>query len=159
MLGTDVLTVKSDDSAPAAPANTAATARLRNFEYGCQPDGKGGTDYTLHLDIMASKPLENVNLKTLELPYFIGIVTPDENVLQRSAFTTKMTFDDTGVATTKDKHQLHIPADLAAAAKYKIAIGFILTPQQMEDNRRQAAGLIQKAPGDGKEKTGKKNAR
>ena len=73
----------------------------------------------------AKKGITETSLKEKELPYFIAVLSPEEDILQRKTFFTKITFDKDGNGVSTEEHTLKIPiTNPSEAYKYKIAIGF-----------------------------------
>jgi hypothetical protein len=67
---------------------------------------------------------------SLNLSYFIAVLSPDEAILQRQSFTTNIDFDNTGAGGSTEEHRIKIPLSASAEAyKYKVVIGFIQTPE------------------------------
>jgi hypothetical protein len=76
--------------------------------------------------------------KRLKLPYFIAVLSPEEAILQRQALSTKVDFDNTGAGSSTEEHRIKIPLpSLAEAYKYKVVIGFVLTPAQLKQNKEK----------------------
>ncbi len=140
----DTITLRQDPSQGFDAGNVAARARFGNYRGSCRVNAKGGIDFTVQYDIMVSKSPQNTN-KTQELPYFIGVLTPDDDIVRRDAFVTKIEYNDKGEGRTQDTHVVNIPVnDSAAAAKYKVVTGFILTPAQRDFNFEAASNLKSK---------------
>ena len=82
--------------------------------------------------------LTGAPLKQKTAAYFIAVLAPDETILQRQAFSTKIEFDKAGAGSSEEEHVLKIPLDnLDQAYKYKVAIGFALTPEQLKYNKEK----------------------
>lgn len=138
----DAVSFKKDTTATLSPANVAVKARFGSYRGGCKVARGGGIDYTLELDIMISKADAEAPPATQNLPYFIAVLTPDERVISRTTFETTAEFNNWGQARLRDSQDVHVPEnDPAAAAKYKIVAGFVLSPEQAEYNRAKRAGL------------------
>jgi hypothetical protein len=92
-------------------------------------------DVELTLPFKAQLRKAGTALKEKEFSYFIGVVSPDEKILQRTAFTTKITFDNTGAGSSEEEHVIKIPlTSRAEADKYKVIVGFALTRDQYNYN-------------------------
>ena len=114
-----------------------ATGTINGFSGECKFKDKKSSQLlvslTLPFNLRAGKA--GATLKNKELPYFIAVLGPDEKILQRTAFTTTVTFDDDGVARSSEDHVLKIPLPSREdAGKYKVIIGFALTREQMKYN-------------------------
>jgi hypothetical protein len=110
---------------------------IRSFTGECKLKNKKGDviEVALTVPFAAVRGEAGTNLKMMELPYFIAVLSPEEEILQRKAFTTKITFNNEGAGTSEEKHVLSIPlASRADARKYKMVIGFALTPDQYKHN-------------------------
>lgn len=114
-----------------------AQAVLNGFTGSCSFNKK--TDETiveLSLPFVAKKETAAAPLTDIELPYFIAVLSTDEAILQRQAFSTTVHFDNAGAGQVTEEQVIRIPASsLAGAYKYKIVIGFILTPDQLKQNK------------------------
>ena len=133
--------------------NVVSSARLANYGGGCAwRDGQ--VDFALMIDFQAVQGAEGKKLKRFDFPYFIAILSPDEQVLQRQSFSTTVPFDNKrqsaaavdssrtqavylgGAGTMREEHRLRLPVpDRASAPQYKVVIGFELTPEQLAFNR------------------------
>lgn len=113
----------------------ALTVALANFYGGCSLSRNNQMIYSLSLDFAALRA-EGRTEKRVEIPYFIAILSPTEEVLQRAQFSTIIEIDNAGKGVSTEEHELKIPMpDPATAARYEITAGFILTPDQLEANR------------------------
>jgi hypothetical protein len=138
--GADTIAITSPAGASSEPS-IIAKAEFGKFLGGCKTVRKGGTDFVMDIDIMSYRAESAMELKKQSYPYFIAVLGPDESIIQREAFVTTIPFDAAGLGKTTDKHKVHMDADAATAATYRIAIGFILTPEQLDHNRAAAASL------------------
>ncbi len=124
----------------ADPAKGAAvTATIEGFKGDCgyKDKEKKEVDLNLSLPFFAQKGAVDASLKEKELPYFIAVLSPDETILQRQTFTTKISFDnDTSAGTTTEEHVIKIPLKKGedGAYGYKVIIGFALTHDQLKYN-------------------------
>ncbi len=58
--------------------------------------------------------------------YFIAIIGPNEELLQRKVFSTILEFDSMGEGNSEEDHRIDLPVyNLKFAHKYKIIVGFI----------------------------------
>lgn len=133
--------------------NVITSARLANYGGGCAwRDGQ--VDFALMIDFQAVQGAEGKSLKRFDFPYFIAVLAPDEQVLQRQSFSTTVPFDNKrqgaaavdasrtqavylgGAGLMREEHTLRLPVpDRASAPQYKVIIGFELTPDQLAFNR------------------------
>ncbi len=85
------------------------------------------------LDISLNVPFETYNrlyketvLKEITAPYFIAILGPNEELLQRTVFSTTLEFGEDGEARNEEEHHIALNVNhLPEAYKYKIIVGFI----------------------------------
>ncbi|MDE1151514.1 MAG: hypothetical protein PW788_03160 [Micavibrio sp.] len=126
------------------PADIVAKGHIVNFGGGCAYNDKTAQmDFSLEIDFSAQKgPAANNGTKKginiVEFPYFIAVLGPDETILQRQEFSTKVDFDNKDAAFSKEAHEIHIPvSDKTTTGKYKIALGYRLTPAQAAFNKQQ----------------------
>lgn len=117
-----------------ADADITAEAQIRDYRGGCKIARKGGVTFDLEVDFAARRGANGAVLTEAEFPYFIAMLAPDESVLLREAFTSKITFAAEGIGGQTEKHTIHVPAAPAFAGAYKIVIGFELTREQLALN-------------------------
>ncbi len=104
----------------------------------CMPGKTGGMDFDLGVDFVAARAAGVTDISTQAMPYFIAVLSPSEEVLQRTAFSTSVEFDATGKGVSHEDHRLRLPvSDPAEARKYKVVVGFDLTPEQIKYNREK----------------------
>jgi hypothetical protein len=130
---------KADTITYLAPGSNDVLAKgaIRGFSGECKFKDKetSTVDVSLTLPFVAQRDKAGAALKEKELPYFIAVLSPDETILQRTSFITKITFDDNGVGSSTEEHVLKIPlSSRAEAGKYKVVIGFALTRDQYKYN-------------------------
>ncbi|MCP4355445.1 MAG: hypothetical protein GY793_07395 [Proteobacteria bacterium] len=85
------------------------------------------------LDISLNLPFETYNrlykttlLEEISVPYFIAILGPNEELLQRTVFSTILEFNEDGDARSEEEHHIGLNVNfLTEAYKYKIVVGFI----------------------------------
>lgn len=110
----------------------AVTGILGGIRGGCNFDTPGQAEMELQIHFGARKGPKGVALRKQVLPYFIAILGPDETILQRAAFSTKVDFDNKETVTTVEEHDLKVPVpSREAAGSYKVVVGFQLTPEQL----------------------------
>lgn len=123
--------------APPKAADIVATGLIGNYRGACNFATAGEVDFDLEVDFIAKKGAAGTamgkKLGKIDLPYFIAVLSKDEQILQRHAFSTKVDFDNADQALSKEEHTIRIPIpSKEAAAGYKIVIGFRLTPDQLQ---------------------------
>lgn len=102
-------------------------ARISGFSGECKFK-KNIVEISLTLPFTARKNVAKASLKEEKLSYFIAILSPEEDILQRKAFSTKIEFDKDGKGVSTEEHILKIPmTNPLEAYKYKVAIGFAKT--------------------------------
>lgn len=118
------------------PAQLQVEAAFDNYRGACRyVDGK--VEFLLEIDVAAKRgPAAGVDITQAALPYFVAILDPQENILQRQGFTSKVPFDATGVGMKTEKYVLRLPLeDTKTVRQYKVVMGFELTPAQLAYNR------------------------
>ena len=123
----------------AGSKDAIASGAIKGFSGECKfKDKKTNTvDVTLTLPFTAQRGKAGAALKEKEFSYFIGVLSPTEEILQRKVFTTKITFDNNGKGDSSEDHVIKIPLTARAdAGKYKVIIGFTLTRDQMKYNEQ-----------------------
>ena len=109
-----------------------------SFKGACRYKTGKPAEFHLELDFMAKKLPKAGDLKGLKFPYFIAVLSPNETILQKDRFWTKIDFDNNDAVIVKEEHDIKIPVDSAAAGgDYKIVFGFELTIEQLAFNRGQ----------------------
>jgi len=107
--------------------SNGAEARIGGFFGECKFE-KNMVEISLTLPFTARKVATEAVLKEEKLSYFIAILSPEEDILQRKAFSTKIEFDKDGKGVSTEEHILKIPmTNPSEAYKYKVAIGFAKT--------------------------------
>jgi len=130
--GTDQMTIL-------APGTHEAVghATINGFTGECKFKDKKSSNLlvSLTLPFTFERGKGGAALKSEQLPYFIAVLGPEEKILQRTAFTTTVSFDDDGIGRSSEDHVLKIPLPTRADADhYKIIIGFAMTREQVKYN-------------------------
>lgn len=119
-------------------SDVAALGKLGGITGGCDFDKAGIAGMEIKITFLARKIKPELDIKKLDLPYFIAILSPDQQVLQRQNFSTKVDFDNTGYGIVVEEHELKIPVPTReAAAGYKVVVGYELSPDQLAYNRKK----------------------
>ena len=117
---------------------TTVRAAINGFKGDCTfaDKEKKTVELTLTLPFEAQKGA-TAAVQEEELPYFIAVLSPEEKVLQRQAFTTKVGFGDSGRGSSSEEHTIRIPLAPGeeGAYRYKVVVGFVLTHEQLDYNR------------------------
>lgn len=107
-----------------APENLEAEAIIDGFSGDCNYKSDRVV-VTIELPFVVRRGPAGGAANGMDLPYFIAVLSPEEEILQRQALTTHAVFDASGVGSVTEEHEINIPLPREAAAyKYKIAIGF-----------------------------------
>ena len=141
------------DGAGQTVENVISSARLANYSGGCVYRN-GNVEFVLNLDFEAVQGTQGDKLKHFNFPYFIAILSPAEEVLQRQSFSTTVPFDNKrqgaavvdgsrtqavylgGAGLMREEHRLRLPvANRDAVRQHKVVVGFRLTPDQLAFNR------------------------
>jgi hypothetical protein len=94
-------------------------------------------EFMLEVDVTARRGAAGTALRRARFPYFIAVLDPEENVLQRQGFSTTVSFDNNGTGLTTEQHILRLPMkDSKIVRLHKVVMGFELTPEQLAYNRR-----------------------
>lgn len=116
--------------------DVAVTGILGRLQGACSFGKPGEAQLEITISFAAERGPKGVALRKQPLPYFIAVLSPDETVLQRKAFSTKVDFDNAGRAFTSEEHEISVPVpSKQAAGAYKVVVGFQLTPEQLAFNR------------------------
>ncbi|MCE9507408.1 MAG: hypothetical protein K8R48_03710 [Alphaproteobacteria bacterium] len=115
----------------------SASAAINGFTGSCSFKKGSGVEIDLTLPFAARKK-DNAGAGDIELPYFIAVLSPEEAILQRQAFSTTVSFDENGSGGSTEEQTVTIPmASPAAAYKYKVVMGLALTPEQLKYNKEK----------------------
>jgi len=125
---------------------------------------KGVVEMDLNVLFQASNTLAETGKFSRHLPYFIAVLSPDQHILQRTAFSTTVDFDNTAeskprivksaadaepgaddsarkAGRTAEAVEQHVIKPPGAAgtnpADYTVAIGFALSPSQQDDKDKR----------------------
>lgn len=153
--GADRLPVFADMREQGDPQTQTVQGQIVNFAGGCAPasdtkipllgkkEQAKGMVYDLDIHFQGERYEAATSdgkgpLKGLSLPYFVAVLGPGDQILQRARFSVKLGFDDQGHAVAQEQHRLVIPeATPDNAADYRVTFGFELTPQQLAYNNRK----------------------
>lgn len=140
MPGADRIPVFYGANGKPAEGDVAVTGVLGKLSGGCSFDKPGEAEMEIAISFLAERGPKGVALREQPLPYFIAVLSPDETVLQRAAFSTTVDFDNAGRAFAKEEHDIRVPVPTReAAGAYKVVVGFQLTPEQLAFNRENGA--------------------
>lgn len=99
---------------------------------------KGAAVMEIKVTFAARKSKPEVDINKMMLPYFIAIMSPGQEVLQRQGFSTKIGFDNNGYGASEEEHTLRIPVpSKEAAGGYNVVVGLELSPDQLAYNRKR----------------------
>jgi len=118
-------------------ADLVATGLIGNYRGDCDFKTPGQVSFDIEVDFVGkigpAGTAMGKKLTTVNFPYFIAVLSKDDQILQRQAFSTTVDFDNPAKALSKEEHTIRIPVpSKEAAAGYKIVIGFRLTPDQLQ---------------------------
>lgn len=106
----------------------------------CRYDRRG-VDVSLQVAIAGSRgPADRARAASLD--YFVALVDPQQNVVAKEIFRVQIAFPDNQARSgLVDEIEPRIPiADPARASEYQILVGFQLTPEELDWNRRRRGG-------------------
>lgn len=129
------------DAPHQAAGDLAAAASLKTFSRSCEYRKNGEVDVKLTLNFTGQRGARGEKLETQSFPYFIAVLSPSDQILQRQVFSTSVDFDNTtGAGASSEDHTIRIPLkDVKQGPNYKIAMGFTLTPKQAQYNKENNA--------------------
>lgn len=111
--------------------NLVSVAAIKRIEGGCDYGRKGvSVDFELHL---AAEKGPRLGGDQASFPYFVAIVTPDNDVLSKELMTAVFNFEEKGKPVT-EKEDVHVFIPLAEkedAVNYRVLTGFQLTDTQL----------------------------
>ena len=116
-------------------------ARLTGLNGTCRP-GRG--DRSLEVTLTPSFSVERGpaggGARVAELPWFVAVVGPGDEVLQRQTFVERLAFNrgETRAAGEGEAVRLSLPVgEERRATDYRIFVSFELTPEDVAVNRRR----------------------
>jgi hypothetical protein len=116
-------------------------ARLTGLNGSCRP---GRRDRSLEVTLTATFAVERgaagSGARVAELPWFIAVVGPGEEILQRQSFVERLAFNrgETRAAGETEPVRLSLPVgEERRATDYRIFVSFELTPEDVAVNRRR----------------------
>ncbi|HBM90908.1 MAG TPA: hypothetical protein DD400_03405 [Rhodospirillaceae bacterium] len=116
----------------ASEKNLVAVATLERIEGQCEYDDDG-VEILFDLKMAAQKG-PRLGGEQVNFPYFISVVSPQGEVLDKKMMSEQFIFED-GVEEVKKIEPLRIflPLDEGEdASTYRVLLGFQLTPEQIE---------------------------
>ncbi len=123
----------------AGPTDVVAHAVVGDYSGSCTYDETGVT-IDVSLALVAERGPAMVDTQ-VPLNYFVAISKPDGSVVTKNVFPTTIDFPGNAPrAGSREDLQPHIPLPRGQDARsYRVLVGFQLTPDQLEYNRRFAA--------------------
>ncbi len=113
------------------------SARITAIPAECGPGGRGKTAATLHVQMRVQRG-PALPGRVARIPFFITIMDGD-TVLQQQDYVANVEFPANVDTVTVDSNEINMNFPVTpekSAAAYTIYVGFRLTPQQLEYNRR-----------------------
>lgn len=118
--------------------DVAVIGKLGGITGGCDFDKPGIAAMDIKITFLARKVKPELDIKKQPFPYFIAILSPDQQILQRQNFSTKVDFDNTGYGVAVEEHELKVPVPSREEAEaYKVVVGYELSPDQLTYNRKK----------------------
>ncbi|MEZ0222919.1 MAG: hypothetical protein ACAH83_00065 [Alphaproteobacteria bacterium] len=139
--GASFYPVIASDAPHLAEADLAASATMRGSVDGtCKYTKNNEVVVKVALGFAGRRGAKGARLDEHKFPYFVAILSPDDEILQRQEFSTTVDFDNTGAGASQEDHTIRIPLpDRMKGPAYKITAGFRLTPQQVTYNEENNA--------------------
>jgi hypothetical protein len=115
-------------------------ARLAGINGSCRP-GRG--DRSIDITLTTSFSVERgaaAQGRTVDLPWFVAVVGPDEQVLSRQVFVERVAFGRNETRTTGSSEPVNLSLPVGEdrrARDYRIFVSFELTPEDLALNRRR----------------------
>jgi hypothetical protein len=128
------------------PADVNVYALMKNLKGECALKGKDEVDISFSFDVVAQKTALGQGIEGQNLSYFVALLSPQDDILQRAHFYTTVTFDkadkdakktaaqDSGAVTEEQTIRIPLTKDVDIAQD-KLVVGFMLAPQQVEFNK------------------------
>ena len=124
----------------AGEKNVVVRGSINGYRGSCSFDKKkNAVEVDLKVPFVAQKGPAGAHLKKQVFPYFIAVLSPANEILQRQAFTTTVDFDSNENGENTEDHAIKIPLahNSHGAADYKVIVGFALTHAQYAYNKER----------------------
>jgi hypothetical protein len=116
-------------------------ARITGLSGSCRPGRRDRSlEVTLTPAFAAERGPAGGGARVAELPWFIAVVGPGDEVLQRQSFVERLAFSrgETRAAGEAEPVRLSLPVgEERRATDYRIFVSFELTPEEVAVNRRR----------------------
>jgi hypothetical protein len=116
-------------------------ARLTGLSGSCRPGRRDRSlEVTLTPFFVVERGVADSGARGAELPWFVAVVGPGEEVLQRRSFVERIAFNrgETRATAEGDPVRLSLPVgEDRRATDYRIFVSFELTPEEVAVNRRR----------------------
>ncbi len=116
-------------------------ARLTGLNGTCRPGrGDRSLEVTLTPAFAVERGPAGSGERLAELPWFVAVVGPGDEVLQRRSFVERLAFNrgETRAAGAGEPVRLSLPVgEERRATDYRIFVSFELTPEEVAVNRRR----------------------
>lgn len=124
-----------------------AVAALRDLKGDCSYNDKGAdVKFTLYL---AAAKGPRLGGNQISLPFFVALLNPAGEIVQKNMLTTTFTFSGSDKRTEKEE-EMHVfiplPDVKTSAEPYRILTGFQLTESQIETVRKAKEAKIPASP-------------
>lgn len=118
------------------PSDVVSRAQLANITGGCEY-GREGVTVNVDLALVAERGPAMQGAQG-SYQYFVAIVDPQEQVVAKREFPTTVDFPGNATRSgSKEELQQFVPLPKGQGARdWQVLIGFQLTPDQLEHNRR-----------------------
>lgn len=108
--GASFYPVIASDAPHLAAADLAASATMGGaVEDTCKYTRDGEVSVRLSLVFSGRRGAKGEKLKEYKFPYFIAVLSPDDQILQRQEFSTTVDFDNAGAGASEEEHKVRIP--------------------------------------------------
>ena len=119
---------------PGDPTTVAAEATISGLNSACRANDER-VEVEIAFQITALRGPTS-NAPALEVPFFVAVTDARGKVLGKDIFFSRLTFDETGHATTVEQLVEDIPmADGESPVVFQVILGFQLTPEELQYNQ------------------------
>lgn len=131
------------------PAEAVAAARMQNIDGDCAYPNDGGIDIAFDLKLVAERG-PRLGGNHFEFPFFIAIVDPDGNIIDKNQLSTRFKFSDDTKEVENKTESLHVvipldKKDRDMGPRYRVLVGFQLTQAQLDIVHAHEAAHIRSA--------------
>jgi hypothetical protein len=113
------------------------TARIADVSGNCRFD-KASANIDMKVSLVAERGAAGVNEPAADLEYFVAVTGPQDQILAKQNFSTRIDFSGRNRAGVAEElaQRIPLPGD-SNPANYAVLVGFQLSAEELAENRRR----------------------